>query len=286
MQTTKENNMMTSDLERKPYPSDSMRVRCPHCRKLYLVQVADIREDRPRFECVQCNSRFFVNMADFDLDHNGEVIGLLAAPHPVTSPNFPLTGPSSESRVGSQAEPQRKPTFQPKREMQPCPKCFKLVQLRTAECPHCGVLIGRLQELAIRENLPPHSPALAEAWQKVIADYGNESVHVSFIQAAHREGFLAYAAGQYSQLSSLMPADETTRRHIREIQALSTLVFPTRERAARQGLYPRVWQVPLAAAVIMILVGIFLPVFRNMVGVGAAVFFIALALKFQLRQGS
>lgn len=265
MQTTTDNDN-SSDLERKPLASDSFRVRCPHCRKLYLVQLNDVHEAKPRFECVQCHSRFWLMMGD--LDFREEITGV----------PLQLKGTALKSQVSKSSST----VVQTK----PCPKCQKSMAVNAAECIHCGVIFEKLKELAARESLPPHSEGVAGAWRKVIEDYGNEAVHVAFIQMAHRENALAYAGAQYNQLSMLMPADETARRHIREVQALGSMMLPDRDKDKKAYAsipYSRVWQVPLAAAVIMMVVGIFLPVFRNMVGVGAAIFFIALALRFQQR---
>jgi hypothetical protein len=208
-----------------------------------------------------------------DLDFREEVTGVPVQARNIHTPS--IKNPVSKSSPGAAAA-----------KMVPCPKCQNPMAANSKECSQCGVIFEKLKEMAARESLPPHSEAVARAWQKVIEDYGNETAHVAFIQLAHREGALAYAGAQYNQLSALMPADETARRHIREVQALGSMILPDRDKnKKRYGSIPysRVWQVPLAAAVIMMVVGIFLPVFRNMVGVGAAIFFIALALRFQQR---
>ena len=56
-----------NEMERTPYVSESLRVRCPECRKLYMVQFGDIGEAKPRFECVQCRTRFWLSLPEMDL---------------------------------------------------------------------------------------------------------------------------------------------------------------------------------------------------------------------------
>jgi hypothetical protein len=63
------------EMERTPLVSqESLRVRCPDCRRLYLVQFSDIQEAKPRFECVQCRSRFWLSLPDIEVGQ--EVVGL------------------------------------------------------------------------------------------------------------------------------------------------------------------------------------------------------------------
>jgi hypothetical protein len=252
------------EVERKPFSSESMRVRCPHCRKLYMVQFADVQESKPRFECVQCRTRFWLSLPDMDL--NSELTGI-----PVQVKETPQNARKVDKREfdASKAEP--------------CPKCFKLVQPGQAECQHCGVLIGKMKELTFQEGGPQHSPALAAGWKKLLGNYGDEAIHREFLRLAQTENSLPYAAAQYGQLLKLMPSDETTEKRIREINALALTMVPPKQANPRSSIYARVWQVPLLGAVVMMAVGMMVPVFRNMVGVGAAVFFVALALQIQLR---
>jgi hypothetical protein len=259
-----------NELERKPYSSESMRVRCPHCRKLYLVQFADIKEARPRFECVQCHERFWLSLPD--MDESQEMVGLpIQLKEPVVAPTKPRAGTLAPSS--------------PVKNTEPCPKCFKIVTSGTAECPHCGILINKAKELAFAEEGIPRSETLSNAWKKVLADYGNENLHNEFLRLAQRERNLHYAAAQYGQMMKLMSSDEITRQRIAEVQALASLAV-SRTREPLTGRPSRLWQVPLAASAMMIVVGMVVPMFRNMVGVGAAFFFLALAIQIQMRRRS
>jgi hypothetical protein len=257
-----------NELERKPYSSESMRVRCPHCRKLYLVQYADVKEARPRFECVQCHERFWLSMPDTDVATE-------------------LTGIPVQMKEAPPAVIKAKRVVAVNKNSEPCPKCFKLISAGTSECPHCGVLIQKMKDLAFTENTVPHSDGLATAWKKVVADYATDATHAEFLRLCQREQNLAFAAGQYGQMQKLMPSDETTRKRISEVQALASVMVPrsSRARGAKLGGDPsRLWQIPLMASVLMMIVGVFVPVFRNMVGVGAAFFFLALAFQIQFRR--
>ena len=175
-----------NELERKPYSSESLRVRCPHCRKLYLVQYNDVKEAKPRFECIQCHDRFWLSLPEMDI--NSELMGL-----PLQVKEIP----QKSKRV---VDPSAKPT-------EPCPKCFKLIHAGSSECSHCGVLISKAKELAFQEDRPAHSETLGQAWKNVIANYGDETVHSDFLRIAQRESNLPFAAIQYGQMQKLMPGD-------------------------------------------------------------------------------
>lgn len=259
----------TRDSERTlvNHSTESLRVRCPHCRKLYMVQFSDIQESKPRFECVQCRQRFWVSLADQDLTH--EVIGL-----PVQMKDAPAPAAREAAPAAS-------------RQTEPCPKCFKSNEVGRTECAHCGIMIdkARSQSLAMTEGLPPHSAILATLWKKVIADYGDEAQHAEFLRACQRERNLGYAAAQYAQMQRLMPADETTARRVREVEALAlTMVPPIASTVRVPRRFPRLWHLPLMFATIVIISGMLAPMWRNLVGVGAAVLFLTIGLRMHLRR--
>ena len=254
------------EVERKPYSSESVRVRCPQCRKLYMVQFSDIKEAKPRFECIQCHSRFWLSLPDMDL--STELTGI-----PVQVKTPPARAKTAANRVDVA------------RETEPCPKCFKPIQARSTECVHCGVVVAKVKELNFTETSPAsHSEVVSAAWKKVLANYADETVHSDFLRIALRERAVPYAAAVYGQMNKLMPTDESTQKRVREVQALGSVMLTARENKAKSHPYPRVWQVPLLAATMLMVVGAFLPVFRNMVGVGAAILFVAIALQIQVRR--
>jgi hypothetical protein len=251
---------ISGEMERTPLAiPETLRVRCPHCRKLYMVQFADIQESKPRFECVQCRTRFWLSLPDMDLSQ--EVSGL-----PLQVKEAPV------KRAGLKKDP--------------CPKCFKPVEAGRNECPSCGVVIEKYRNsMSFTDGIPPHSVTLSALWKRIIADYADEDLHSEFLKACQRERNLAYAGAQYSQLLKVMPTDEATAKRLREVQALGMALMPANKRDVRipRG-FPRLWHVPLMGATLVIIVGMIAPMFRNMVGVGAALLFLAAALQIQFRK--
>jgi hypothetical protein len=164
----------------------------------------------------------------------------------------------------------------------PCPKCFKLTPRHSAECIHCGVVIGKLKELEFKEPVPAHGPHLESLWKALIAAYDIPQRHDEFIRACHVDGNLPYAGAMYSQMIKLMPTDEISLKRLEQVKAYATVSLPMeRERRARSvfRMYTRLWQIPLLAGVICIGFGMMLPAFRNIAGVGAAFLFLAVALR-------
>jgi hypothetical protein len=262
-------------LESKRSGADSLRVRCPHCRKLYLVQYADIHEAKPRFECVQCHNRFWLSIADIDVQ--SEIMGI-----PIQLKEAPPRLKASREVM----EAFKGPT-------EPCPKCDKLNPKDSRECVHCGVLMERHREVVKEAEKPALfrvSPRLENFWQRVLADYTNETLHRDFINACQKENNLIYAASQYAQMQKVMPSDEMASRRIREVQGLAMSFVPEAEkRGEERGYlrgYFRLWQIPLLGAAVLIITGLALPPFRNMAGVGAAFLFLAIALQLQFYKRS
>lgn len=248
------------DMERTPISNpETLRVRCPHCRKLYLVQYHDIHESKPRFECIECHDRFWISLAE--MDFSGEVDGV----------PLHLKGPPAQSRPKSTGTEE-------------CPKCHKMTPKFGAECLHCGVVLSKTRStLTFKENMPPHSPNLELLWHKVIAAYDKPDMHEDFIAAAEIENSLPYAAALYAQMKTLMPVDEITTQRLTQIQALATATLPEPRGKTYAAVHPwrssRLWQLPLLAGVFLIVVGMASPAMRNISGLGAAFIFMAVVMR-------
>ncbi len=247
----------TREMERTPISTpESLRVRCPHCRKLYLVQYSDIQESKPRFECMDCHGRFWISLPD--MDFSVEVDGL-----PIHAKEAP-TRPKTEN-------------------LEPCPKCHKMTSKHRAECAHCGVVMAKFKEmLHFKETGLTRSPNLETLWRKVIANYEDSGIHDEFIATAEKENNLGFAAAQYGQMKKIMPFDEITISRIKQLQAIATSLAPETE-PKEEEYHPwrtsKLWQVPLVAAGFLIVVGLTMPGFRNFAGLGAAFLFIALVMR-------
>lgn len=234
--------------------TETLRVRCPHCRKLYLVQRADIRETKPRFECVQCHERFW--LATEEINAHQEVIGL---PLQVREVSRPL-------------------------KVEPCPKCRAPIAVGSLECSSCGVVISKWRTVRSQKSgTVVASDVLQRQWQKVMDDFSHTSTHQDFILACRRDGNLAFAAQQYGSLAQVLPGDDQIRQRLSEIEALSLSEIPVTDKKFRPTM-PKIWQIPLIAGSAMMLLGLVLPMFRNLMGVGAVLMFLSVTLRWQLKR--
>lgn len=251
------------DMERTPISNpESLRVRCPHCRKLYLVQYNDMQEAKPRFECVACHDRFWISLAD--MDFSTEVVGL-----PIDVKEVKPT-------------PRPKSDIKPEAATEPCPKCFKLNPPSAKECNHCGVIFAKTRkDLDFKEPVPPHSKSLEALWHTVISNYDESKHHDEFINAAVSEGNLAYPAALYAQMLKLMPVDDISQSRLRQVQSMGESILPPRTPRERSSAWTgtRVWQIPFLGGIICLGVGLAIPPLRNIAGVGAALLFLAVALR-------
>jgi hypothetical protein len=247
------------------YPSgqrvDSLRVRCPRCSKLYLVQTRDIRDTRPRFECTSCLERFWFSFVDgqaavFDGSIE-EIMGL------------------KESQIESPS---------PKSETESCPKCHAEMAGGSAECLACGVIPSKYLGLKSVSRIQG-SERLSQLWKRIIDDYPNEQTHDEFLRVSSMENNLAYAGGQYAQLLKVLPGDEMATRKLKEIEALVSIpVRPPpgmRVRAVKPAT-PHWINIVLAFGALTIMAGIFFVPLHNLTGIGAVVLFLTLGFRLRI----
>ena len=236
------------------FSSEALRVRCPHCRKLYLVQRADIRETKPRFECVQCHERFW--LATEEIDASQEIVGL---PIQVREVSKPL-------------------------KVEPCPKCRAPIAVGSLECTSCGVVVSKWRAARSQKSgTVVASDVLQRQWQKVMDDFSHSNTHQDFILACRRHGNLPFAAQQYGHLAQVLPGDDQIRQRLVEIEALSLSEIPVSDKKFRPTM-PKIWQVPLILGSVMMFLGLVSPMLRNLMSVGAVLMFLSVTLRWQLNR--
>lgn len=249
--------------------SESLRVRCPKCTKLYMVQTSDIRETRPRFECASCHERFWIQYPE--CLGQEEVMGLR-----IDQLEIKLKTPIAE-KSGDGVE-----SGEP--EADGCPKCHKTLNPAIADCPHCGVIPEKYMNLKTASRIQG-SERLSVLWKKIIDNYESETLHQEFIRVSTMENNLAYAGTQYAQLLKLIPDDERANRMIKEIEALVSVPISQTSKLRIHSVKqktPRWVQGVLIAGTVIVAAGIFFPVLRNLAGVGAVLVFIGAGYKMKI----
>ncbi|PIS11020.1 MAG: hypothetical protein COT73_06145 [Bdellovibrio sp. CG10_big_fil_rev_8_21_14_0_10_47_8] len=242
-------------------------VRCPACDKLFRVDSREIKSSSPYFDCTACKSRF-----SFD--------------YPPANVN------KIETFVVSQKE-----TFQltdsvdrsVPRELKKCPKCSSLNPQLSKECLKCGVFFERVESLGTDGSLGA-IPSLVKTWQELMSDYDNIKKHMVFVNRCEDLQALPFALKKYQTLKDAQPQDSTAQDMLHQV-LLKNIKTQAQKFSGYQQIHdsvgntlskvnwPRVRKVaPLAISLSMVLMGLFVGGYRNLVGIGAAMAFLTLGL--------
>lgn len=269
-----------------------LRVRCPHCYKLYSVSSDEVHEARPKFECTDCHGRFWIAYAE-SLEHASGVIG------------FPLEEKSSPN-TQKNSEPATKPFA--------CPKCGEAYAGGDRECTRCGVFFDKFSAGEVKRTEPSSSPELKDLWETALNEYDNFERHRQFLVYAQAEGNLEFALSKYDLILSSCPTDNVAMQARTEAKAL--LVARAEARMPIPGVatsYPATskrvselsgQRMPISSVFahiplripgvrfstlimfmcgVVIAMGLFVPGLRNLVGFGSSILFFILALRYYFR---
>ncbi len=280
-------------------PKELLRVRCPECLKLYAIRTDEITESRPRFQCVGCEKQFWVSYPEV-LSMGEEVLG-----YPLEWIEGGELGAVETAVPGATAE--RSDFRREARDVKSnytnanpkvfaCPKCGEGYAAGDSECVKCGVVF-----LKIKESSRPVASDIAasvevrEFWDAVLNDYENFERHQAFINAAFADRSLTYAAQHYSRILEVCPQDDIAQRAQKEVSALAFARFESqivKNGPTKKSFFSdldisfrqfRFTTLLLVMCAIVITMGFILPHQRNLVGVGTAVMFFILALRFYFR---
>lgn len=304
------------------FSARNVRVHCPKCYKLYAVDVKEIKEHRPRFQCTTCTTKFW--FAFPEALEAKEVVGFPVEWLPQDE------GGAKSARV-SEGGKERKTEL-------PCPKCQHTYSFGDKECSNCGVIFAKLYdpevfkneifesklslassfekndtpvefvgelnaEIAVASSSTPWGPVertLTEQWKKLLSQYDNKSLHQAFVQKAKEltgsSGFdgLNFALSKYSNLLNQQPHEEKAKLMKRQILALLSVAqeeaqaiqaMQSKLRVSGQPFFKLNWSSSLLFFCgVLIAIGLFLPGWQNLVGVGAALLFMVIVLRRYLSQ--
>lgn len=251
---------------------NKIRVRCPQCFKLFSVKVHGIVENRPRFECSSCTTQFWVPFPEC-LEQE-ELLGF-----PVswldTTPEEVSTHLKSKPAAAVSEE-----------NLEPCPKCGTQNNRSQTECSGCGVLFHQVKEQ--KEDLEAGfkvSRRLRECWKTLIEEFDQPERHEEFLQLCQKENAMEYAIYRYGRVHKACPSDEISKAMLERLEKKVSVPLAVEQeskpkespKAKRERL--RISSFVIAFGVLLMLVGYLLPTFRNIVGLGAATVFLAIAFR-------
>lgn len=246
-----------------------LQFRCPSCMKLYQTAFSSIREENPKFDCKQCSTRFFLDYSHFI--PGLELLGRLES--------------EAQRTLKEQVTP-AEPVAEEVVPREPCPKCETPILTSEEECPACGLMVEKYKKmLSDPTSYIKGSRQLEDLRMAVLAHYQDEDLHEELIRQAQQEDNLEFAAKFYGRLVRLHPNDDIAPKYVQRIAGLSMIktdMAATEKRVDSKPKRRRVRIVPMILCIGCALVGIGLgvPQMKNLVGIGAAMSFLALAFHF------
>lgn len=270
------------------------KLRCPSCYKLYSITASEIRETKPKFECVSCQQRFWVPFPEV-MNQSEAMMG------------FPMEwlSPKDAAKVAKQEAnntaaviqvPQiNQTTVMPDMNLDvtagvfTCPSCEAPYRGGDTECKSCGIVFKKFELKKSGKVIPPSSEELRDAWESVIAAYDDLEVHKIFAGLALREQYLEYALSRYQQVLEVNPTDNIAKDALNRISAMAVArlesKIPVEEEKKSFLNLPklRMGTLMLFLCGIVITMGLVIPGARNLVGMGSAFLFLLLALRYYFR---
>jgi hypothetical protein len=257
-------------------------MRCPSCAKLYRVDAKDIISSSPHFDCQACRTQFTF---DYPPRH----------PHSIPTRPLKLAQFSAVSELELEHEI-------PKEFVRKCPKCGTFNSKAAEECSQCHVILARVEGLPL-EPKSGALPSLMRAWQELLSDYDNVTKHIAFVDRCEDLQAIPFALKKYQSLKEAQPQDEVARKMFEKVW-MKSLVHRADQMVQASGVmryltvlqksplylrllqkvkavnWPRVIKMsPWVMYTLMILVGLTSASLRNLVGIGASLFFMHLGLR-------
>lgn len=97
-----------------------------------------------------------------------------------------------------------------------CPKCHGRYGDRAA-CPGCGLAVARMAGFALARAEDVPDPVRA-AWQAVLANWDQQSLHDAFVQRVAGAGVFAWGAGQYQDMQRQRPDNPIAQRQLDRVR--------------------------------------------------------------------
>lgn len=178
--------------------------RCPCCQKLYCTDQnvfggASSSQEPVEFDCFSCEQSFF-------LDPKAPAAGLYAT--------------------------HKKDKF----EFDNCQKCGTLRPKKTDECPGCGVIVSKYEDIQKLENSNLYE--LQKKWEVTLKDFANDEAHQNFIALAQDRMALSYAYKKYFDAKSLLGDDVIIEKYLSQIEQRLSHSLAQKQNEGRQKSLP------------------------------------------------
>lgn len=256
---------------------ETLRMRCPNCRKLYSVEMRHLQSSvqAPKFDCIGCQSQFAVELPI--------QLGTPLLETYLIEPSFPASDiPQAPSIARAPVEKV------PQVESRTCPKCGSRSPMTSEDCASCGIVFSRykpdtdesyfgdLNVVAKRE--------ISALWEAVVENYESELTHDRFVRACQEAKCLSFAAHKYSKILSAAPGEELALKMQKQVMAYASHKFEhPKERGGWKFRVPGFNGLAIFLGTSVTLMGLLLPNMNNMTGIGISLLALSIGVRFFLR---
>lgn len=260
-----------------------MKIRCPSCEKLYVVNEADIKSHSPQFDCISCATRFSFSYPPADPEH---VLTFAVASAEADQARSFQQELEAQSFAALQQEIE---SASDKQSTKSCAKCGAINEKKATECYSCHVLFERLDQLPL-DPLLRAQPSLVRKWKNLVLNFDNRELHEDFLKSCHQLEALRFAILKYEELQKAQGGrDEICSQMIFKAQGLLQITLVGKkegdlrfQKESKPGGPPK-WHKyvvlpPIAVSVAMMAMGFFNLGIRNLVGAGVAVLLLTFGL--------
>lgn len=277
---------------------DKVSVRCPTCLRPYEVEAHLIQSHEPLFQCVSCETRF-----TFEWPQPFSGIELLTWPWTERQTVPTQSGveelnifENSASMVESKPAPSS-PLDTLSSFMESCPLCGTENRSTDERCVKCGLDLEKYNDKQSKIEKSLRSEVfeafdeedLEGQWRNVLAHWQDEMRHQSFLSLCDKKKSLSFASGKYNRFLSENPTDDIAKKMKVSLKALAEneLFLKTTGQKKNRGRESSLQKVLMLSALflsaLLILVGIFSPANRNLVGLGISCAILTAGIYFLLQ---
>lgn len=256
-------------------PRKQIPVRCPCCLKLYSVNEDQIIETRPEFQCKNCSSFFYFEYPKWVASETKEILGL---------PLYRYTFDQNQNLRKLKARNLKKKIKKLPQHF--CPDCSAPYYWGDKDCFACGRLLNKKRNYERKTPVYSVRSDIKQMWKNLLKDYENDAIHEQFLRTCQTEDHLGYATARYQSMIDVNPHDQRAQKSIKRLQALASLPFIKQnlnEKYEKKAHLPWVHFL-LILSFGFIVTGFLIPLFVNLIGLGIALAFLSLALRFYFQK--
>ena len=169
-----------------------------------------------------------------------------------------------------------------------CPSCNREVVKDQAECFSCGIVFSSYDKFQFEKDMKAkvggidhlsvtNIKTLEKMWKKVVVNYHDKVEHQSFLQHCFKEKALPYAVHFYSRMLEIDAHDDIASLMRRQALSMITTSLSTLETVEGESEFQRKtpvmkWAITMGicCSLACIVVGLFSPIARNLIGLGAS----------------